>query len=121
MARNSYQIGMELDRNIINWSSLALTGLLALGVSAHGEPSFNAVLWALAVAFFAFACFFTHRNMQRSVRQHDAELDNFTEAIPPEQSLKEDKAIERGNTVFLLCFVLGAAFSIALIGKIVVF
>jgi hypothetical protein len=119
MARHYYQLSADTDRNIINWSSLALTGLLAFAVSAHEDSSFIKVLWALGVIFFALACVFTHINMRRSVRWHGKKINNFFTEIPLEYDEKNDKALRRGNTLFLSCFALGAVCSIALVGLIV--
>jgi hypothetical protein len=119
MLRALYHLGMDMDRNIANWSSIALAGLLALAVNRHEEPSFCGALWALAVLFFMLACAFTYFNMWEAKKQHEEETDDFIAEIPLEQNKKDEKAIRIGNIALFSCFVFGVISSILLVGIIV--
>jgi divalent metal cation (Fe/Co/Zn/Cd) transporter len=99
MAKTYYDMHIELDKNMLNWSTLALAGLVALGF--RGDLAFP-FLWLLSLAAFAVACVLIRKAIKASADEHQRLLDteNFINSlyVPSEAEIKTvDAKLEAKN------------------------
>lgn len=74
MTKTYYDMHIELDKSMINWSTLALAGLIAIGY--RGDVPYP-VLWLLCVIAFFIALALIRKSVETSARVHHRYCCNF--------------------------------------------
>jgi hypothetical protein len=110
-----YNVGMELDKMLLNWSTLALIGLLALGVGRPLCELWLRVVWVLAVVLFGASGFLARRSMVVAQQNHGDEVDNYFYEVPEAEKRVRGKKMSCLNNAYFFSFCGGILLSFVLV------
>jgi hypothetical protein len=116
---NYFDTCMEVDKATLNWSTLAIIGLLVLGVveqSLCGQAM--KVFWGLAVFSFFMSCLLIRVNMGISSKQRLETLSYFLSEAPVKNK-KRGVWVGIINTVYTVFFFLGLGFSVVFVALLI--
>jgi hypothetical protein len=119
LLRGYYDLSLLYERNIINWGTAAIAGLLAIGLAGRLDVSLGwFLIWVLALVFFVLSVALSHFGVVYAIKRWGKELRAFPDNP---KGYKDSKALARvQNGVIGTSFVLGLITSVILVLKLII-